>query len=129
MNNNWDEGIQEDFDFMTTELGRECLVYSRADVLDYESQESSDSTLNTGVTEIVFMQELDSEHEMVAAGQMDVGDCRFAFIAASIAEEEGYVSDDLGTTMYKITKLTKVKGMSNDAIIYIKGFGRKVPGR
>ena len=129
MDNRFDIGMQEDFDNMTTELGREVTVYPRADVLTYESQESTDSGLGDGVTEVVFLQELDSEHEMVASGQMNVGDVRFEFLSDSSVEEEGYVSPDTGTTNYKVLKLTKVKNQTNNVIIRIKAFGKKVPNR
>jgi hypothetical protein len=128
MQNNWDYQMQEDFDNMTTELGRECLVYARDDVLTSEGQEGSSSGLDTGVPETVFLQELDSEHEMVAAGELSVGDVTMTFLAASTAEEEGYVSPD-GTTMYKILKISKVRNQSNNVITYIKAFGKKVPNR
>jgi len=129
MYNNWDIGIQEDFNNMTTELGRECLIYSRINVLTYESQEGEGSGLAPGIKEIVFLQELDSTHEMVQAGQMDVGDLRFEFLSDSIVEPECYVSPDEGITMYKILKITKVQNQSNNAVLYIKGLGKKVPNR
>jgi len=129
MANRWDVGIQEDFNNMTKDLGRECTVYPRDDDLTYEGQEDTSSGLGTGVIEIVFLQELDTEHEMIAQGQMDVGDVRFAFLSDSIVEEEGYVSPDSGTTMYKVLKLTKVRNQQNNVIEYIKAFGKKVPNR
>ena len=121
--------MQEDFDNMTAELGRTCTVYPRSDDLTYEGQEGTSSGLDTGVSETVFLQELDSEHEVVASGQMDVGDVHFTFQNDTVAEEEGYVSPDSGTTNYKILRLTKVKNQNNNVIIYVKGFGKKVPNR
>ena len=121
--------MQEDFDNMTAELGRTCLVYPRNDVVTYEGQENTSSGLSTGVSETVFMQELDSEHEMVSSGQMDVGDVHFTFQNDTVAEEEGYVSPDSGTTNYKILKLTKVKNQNSNVSIYVKGYGKKVPNR
>ena len=122
--------MQEDYNNMTHELGRECIVYPRDDELTYEGQENEDSELGNGVREIVFLQELDSEHEVIASGQMDVGDVNLTFKSDSIAEEEGYVSPDIDSTIkYKILRLTKVRNQSNNAIMYIKGFGKKVPNR
>ena len=129
MYNQFDEGMKQDFDNMTLDLGRECFVYPRTETLSYESQEAEDEFLKSAVTEIVFLQELDTTHEMVSSGQMNVGDVRFAFQGASVAEEEGYVSPDGGKTMYKILRLTKVRGMTGDIVTYIKAFGKKVPGR
>lgn len=129
MNNQFDVGMQEDFDNMTYELGREVTVYPRSDDLTYEGQEDTASGLGTGVTEVVFLQELDTQHEMIAAGQMDIGDVRFAFQNDTIAEEEGYVSPDGGTTLYKILKLTYVKNQTNNVISYVKAFGKKIPNR
>lgn len=114
---------------MTKDLGRECIVYPREDDLNYEGQEGTSSGLGTGVREIVFLQELDSQHEVIATGQLDVGDVKFAFLSNTVAEEEGYVSPDEGTTMYKILRITVVKNQQNDTIMYVKAFGKKTPGR
>lgn len=129
MDNNWDSGMQEDYDNMTRELGRECYVYPRNFIESYEGQESSSSYLGTAVSEIVFLQELDSEHELDSSGQFNVGDVRFTFLSDSIVEEESLISPDKGETYYKVLKLTKVKGMTNDKIVSIKGFGKKLPNR
>lgn len=127
MTNQYDVGAQEDFNAMTDDLGRELLVYPKKDDLNYEGQEDTSSGLDTPVTEIVFLQELDSSHEVVVAGQFDVGDVRLLFKSATVAEEEGYVYAN--GLWYKILKLTIVKGMSNDVVLYAKAFGKKVPGR
>jgi len=129
MDNRFDIGMQEDFNNMTEELGREVLVYPRVDELTYEGQEDENSGRGTGVTEVVFLQELDTQHEMIASGEMKVGDVRFTFKSDSIAEEEGYVSPDSGTTFYKILQFTKVRNQNNNVISYIKAFGKKVPNR
>ena len=129
MNNQFDVGLQQDFDNMTFDLGRKCRVYPRRDTINYEGQEDEDSGLGPYMVEIVFLQEIDTTHEMVSAGQLDVGDIRFTFQHLTIAEEEGYVSPDFGTTLYKILQLTKVRGQSNNEIMYTKAFGKKVPGR
>lgn len=129
MNNQWDIGMQQDWDNMTEELGREVLVYPRADELNYEGQEDTSSGLDTGTIEVVFLQEIDTEHEMVQSGQMNIGDVKLTFKSDTLAEEEGYVSPDEGVTMYKILKLTVVKNQSNDVIVYVKAFGKKVPNR
>lgn len=129
MNNNFDEGMQQDFDNMTFDLGREVLVFPRTETLSYESQQAEADFLKTGVKEVVFMQELDSTHEVVQSGQMNVGDARFTFQSGTTAQEEGYVSPDNGKTMYKIINITYVKNMSRNIITYVKATGKKVPGR
>ena len=129
MANRWDFGIQEDFDNMTKDLGRECIVYPRLVDLSYEGQEDTSSGMDTGVTEVVFVQELDSEHEMIASGQMDVADVRFVFLSNSTAEIEGFVTADEGVSYYKILTLTIVKNQQNNVIEYIKGMGKKIPNR
>lgn len=129
MKNQFDLGMQEDFDNMTYELGRECRVYLRKDDINYEGQEDTSSGLGTYMTEIVFLQELDTQHEMIKAGQMNVGDVRFTFQHSTIAEEEGYVTPDEGKTWYKILQLTDVGNQSNNVRTYMKAFGKKVPGR
>ena len=129
MNNQFDTGMQEDFDNMTFDLGREVLVYPRSDTITYESQQAEEEFLKTGVSEVVFLQELDTTHQMVQSGQMNVGDARFTFQHDSVAAEEGYVSPDGGKTMYKILQLTYVRGQTNDVISYIKAVGKKVPNR
>ena len=129
MVNYWDNGIKEDFDNMTKELGRSCTVYTRDNVLTYESQEGDTSSLDTGVTEIVFLQELGTTHEMVASGQMNVGDVKFTFLSDSIAEPEAYVSPDNGTTMYKILTLNIIRNQYSNTIMEITGFGKKIPNR
>jgi hypothetical protein len=129
MDNNYDFGIQKDFDNMTYDLGREVLVYPRADVLSHESQQAEADFLKSGRIEVVFLQELDTKHEMVAAGQMKVGDVRFSFMHNTAAEEEGYVSPDGGKTMYKIINLTYVKNQTYNEIMFVKAYGKKVPNR
>jgi len=114
---------------MTKDLGRECIVYPRVNELTYEGQEDTNSGYGTGVREIVFVQELDSEHEMNATGQLNIGDVRFCFLSDSSAVEEGFVSPDEGTTYYKILKLTKVRNQQNNVIEYIKAMGKKIPLR
>ena len=129
VDNYWDNQMQEDFNNMTYELGRSCTVYPRDDDLTYEGQEDTSSGLGTGVSETVFLQELDSEHEVITAGQMDVGDVHMTFRHDTVAVEEGYVSPDSGTTLYKILRITKVKNQNNNVITYVKAFGKKVPNR
>jgi hypothetical protein len=127
MYNNFDLDAQEDFNSMTEELGREVLVYPRVNDLNYEGQEDTASGLGTAVTEIVFLQELDSSHEVVASGQLNIGDIKLLFKSNTIAQEEGYVFSD--NLWYKILSLSIIKGQSNNSILYVKAFGKKVPGR
>lgn len=128
VNNRYDVGLQEDFDNMTKDLGRKVLVYPRDDELTYEGQ-TSGNIEGVPVSEIVFLQEIDEENEMVASGQLSVGDVRFTFLHNTIAEEEGFVSPDSGVTFYKILKLTRVGNMQNNEKIFTKGFGKKIPKR
>ena len=127
MVNQYDVGAQEDFNNMTLELGREVTVYVRNDTLTYENQQSSDNFYDSGTKEIVFMQELNSKHEMVKSGQLNIGDVNFTFKSDSVAAEEGKVIAD--NKSYKIMLITKVQGMANNEILYIKAFGKKLPNR
>ena len=127
MKNRYDSGIQEDYNNMTKELGREVTVQTRNDVLTYEGQEGESSGYNTGVTEIVFLQELDTTHEVVQSGEFKVGDVRLIFQADTIAEEEGRVVAN--SRNYKIIKLNKIRGQTDDKILEVKAFGVKVPNR
>lgn len=130
MNQNiWDKGLKQDFDNMTKELGRLVLVYPRQEELTYEGQSNEESGMYPGTFEFVFLQELDSEHEVIASGELAVGDVRFTFRSNSVVEEEGFVSPDKGQTFYKVLRITKVRNQSNNEILYIKAFGRKLPRR
>ena len=119
-------GAREDFDNMTSEIGKSVLVKTRNDVLNYEGQEGTSSGYSTGTYEIVFIQELDSQNEMLAAGELQTGDVKFHFKSDSVAEEEGVVV--WNTNNYKIITLTEVSG-ENDEIIYIKAYGKKLANR
>jgi len=124
----YDIGAQQDFDNMTLELGKNNVeVQPRTFILDYSGQEGTSSGSGSSVLETVFLQELDSTHEMIASGQLDVGDVRLVFQKNTTAEEEGYVIKN--SNIYKIIQLTKVRGMANDVILYTKAFGKKVPNR
>lgn len=127
MENQYDVGMQEDYNNMTEDLGREVTVYPRDNDLDYGGQEDTASGLGEGVKEVVFLQELDTKHEMIQAGQLKVGDVKFTFKSYTIAEEEGFVKTR--DVIYKILALTFVRNMSNDIITYVKAFGKKIPNR
>lgn len=135
MNTQFDVGLQEDFNNMTNELGREVMVYSRNESLEYEGFEGEANNIednpmsakSIGKKEIVFLQELDTKHEAVASGVFKVGDVKFTFLSDSIAEEEGYVVSNNRT--YKILELTKYANMSNNIITDIRAFGKKIPNR
>ena len=129
MQNIWDKGLQADFNNMTKELGWLVWIYKREEDLTYEGQEDTNTDKEPYVPEIVFLQEIDSEHEMIASGQMNIGDVKFTFQSNSIAEEEAFVSPDEGETFYKILKLTKIRNQTTNAIMYIKAYGKKVPER
>jgi len=119
-------GAQEDFNNMTSEVGKEVVVRARNDVLNYEGQEGESSGYSGSVTEVVFLQELDTTHEMVAAGELKVGDVRLVFQSDTTAEEEGRVT--WNSRDYKIINFTKSRG-ENDEIMDVRAFGVKVPNR
>ena len=130
VSNQYDVGAQQDFDNMTNELAGKTTagIYTRDPTLSYEGYETDDGyPASPTATETVFMQELDSTHEMVAAGQLNVGDVRFTFLSDSIVSEEDKVT--CNGNNYKVLGLTKVRNMSNNIVLYIKAFGKKVPGR
>jgi hypothetical protein len=64
---------------------------------------------------------------MVATGQLNMGAVRITFKSDSIVEEECYIKKNSNT--YKIIRLTKVRGMKNDRVLYIIAYGNKVPNR
>ena len=71
---------------------RQKFFYPRKNIITYEGQEGEESERDKNpVTEWVSMQELDSTHEMVASGQLDIGDVKLVFQSNSIIEPEGYV--------------------------------------
>jgi len=70
---------------------------------------------------------MNSQNETKNSGILAVGDVKFVFQSNSIAEEEGLVFTR--NNWYKIIELTKINGMTNDSILYIKAFGKKVPYR
>jgi len=132
----YDLGAQQDFDNMTREAGREVMVYPREESLDYEGYEGDGNNIegnpmsakpDAGVKEVVFLQELDTQHEVVKSGMFKVGDVKFTFLSSSTVEEEGYVVTN-GKT-YKVLELTKYEGMSNNIITDIRAFGKKLPNR
>ena len=130
MTEQYDIGMREDFDNMTEDLGREVTIYTREEVLTYEGQSGEDSNNKKyGTKEIAFIQPLDETHEMVASGQLNVGDVRFMFKADTIAKEEFIVSPDDGKTAYKILTITRPEGMANDIPVYVKGYGKIIPDR
>ncbi len=135
MNTNYDEGVQKDFNNMTTELGKERQVLTRDEVLTYEGFEGDSNDIpgepmsakGMGRMEVVQLQELDSKNEIVTSGLFKVGDVKFTFLSDSIVEEDSYVLDN--GKVYKVLELTKYKGMGNDIITDIRAFGKKLPNR
>lgn len=134
--NQYDVGIQQDFDNMTLDISHSVTIFKRTDYLDYEGQESyqdnPDGTIHNpqydeGTEEYAFVQELDTKHEMVQSGQMNVGDVRIVFPSTSTVSEECIVNDN--GVDYKILSYTKTGGMSNSAIMSIVAYGKKLPGR
>lgn len=131
MKNRWDVGLKQDYDNMTKDIARDTpvLIFLRDDLLTSEGQRSEEEIAEKGIEETVFLQELDSTNEMVASGLLEVGDVRFEFLSDSIIENEALVTPDYGETFYKVMKMTKVKNQSNDYVIFIKAFGKKIPNR
>jgi len=129
MDNQFDIGMQQDFDNMTDDLslGKDITVYPRDNSLTYEGFEGTSSGLGTGVKETCFLQEVNQTNEAVAAGILNVGDVKITFKANTTAEEEGYVVAN--GVNYKLIALTKVRGQSNEHMIYVMGYGKRVPNR
>ena len=76
-------------------------------------------------TEIAFIQPLLAEHQVVQAGEFDIGDIRCTFKSDSSIQEGYFIFYQ--SHRYKIQNLTKVKGLINDSIAYIKAFGVRQP--
>lgn len=134
--NQYDIGMQEDFDNMTEDISHVVLIKNRTNYLNYEGQEADydDADSNTvdkqytePVEEYMFLQELSTKHEMVQAGQLNVGDVRIVAKSDSIIEEESIVIDQ--NNEYKITELTRTGGMNNSVTISIIAYGKKQPKR
>ena len=125
--NLYDQGMQEDFNNMTIELGTEITIYSKTYSLTHEGQEGSSTVEGTNYTETASIQEIDAKHEMVASGQLDVGDLIVTLKHNTVAQEEGYIEWQGNT--YKLLTLTKVRGMKNDVVTHVVARGKKVPGR
>ena len=146
MINQYDAGLKEDFNNMTSELGRTIIIYPRRSTLGHDSfevltfdQDNIFGPLSGGIgfpitfsssiqtEEIAFIQELNAENEVVKSGELSVGDLRCVFKADSIAEEEGLILDN--SNLYKISNITYVRGFGNDIITEIKAKGKKIPKR
>lgn len=127
MTNQYDIGIQKDFDNMTRELGTEIVIFNRDYSVTHEGQEGSDTEPGYKHTEIASIQELEAKHEVVASGQLNVGDLKITLQHDSIAQEEGYIEWD--NNLYKILDVTRVRGLRNDVITHITAHGKKVPNR
>jgi len=134
--NQFDVGIQEDFDNMTEDIGHIVSIKNRANYLSYEGQESDytdshgetvEKQFTEPVLEVVFIQELNSKHEVVQSGQLNVGDVRIVAKSNSIIQEESIVTDN--GAEYKVVELTKTGGMSNSIVMSIVAHGKKLPQR
>lgn len=134
--NQYDVGIQEDFDNMTEDISHIVKIKNRIDYLNYEGQETDysdsdsevvDKQYTEPIEEYMFVQELNSKHEMVTSGQLSVGDVRIVAKSNSIIQEESIIID--GDVEYKIIEFTKTGGMSNSAVMSIVAFGKKQPKR
>lgn len=129
----YEAGAEEDFSNMTKEMGKWVLVCPRSESLTYEGFEGDAHNIENNPMsaksqvprkEKVFLQELESENEVVAAGVFKVGDVKMNFLPDSLAEEEGYVVD--GKKVYKIMQLTRYGAK---VITDIRAFGKKLPNR
>lgn len=127
MPNQFDVGAQQDFDSMTEELGTVIEIYRRKYDINYEGQEDENTKNRQVVLETAFLQELDTKHEMVNSGQFSVGDVRIVFQSNTVANEECQILAN--DNLYKVLNLTYVKGMNNGVILYVKGYGKKLPKR
>ena len=134
--NQYDAGIQEDFDNMTDDIGHPVMIQNRVDYLDNAGQESDyididgnevDQQYTQPVEEIMFVQEMNSKNEMVQSGKFAVGDVRIVAKSNSIIKEESLITD--GNTQYKIIEYTKTGGMNNSYIMSIVAYGKKLPKR
>jgi len=144
--NQYDVGMQTDFDNMTHELGQSITFESRERAQSYDNFETFTDPRAFGIppdgigfpiffllpqgvsyTEIAFIQPLKAEHEVVKAGELDIGDIKCLFKSDSNIAEE-YLIFYEGAT-FKVQEVTIVRGLSNDKIAYIKAFGKKVAGR
>jgi len=127
MANRYDYGILEDFNNMTKELATQITVAPRSVELTYEGQENTNSNAGTAVTEYASITVLDETHEMVASGEMKVGDLRVTFQADSTVEEESKITWD--GENYKVLNLKKPKGLQNNIVTYIVGYGKRIRNR
>jgi len=126
--NRYDVGAKEDYDNMTREMGRECLIFLRDDLLSSDGR-VIENNKTLGTPEIVSLIEMNSTNELIDSGLLSVGSVKFQFMSTSIVENEALVTDDNGITFYKVIKLTKSKNMANNLTMTIKGYGYKLPNR
>jgi len=127
MKNQYDTGIQQDFDNMTEELGTEFTIYHQDYSSTYEGQEGEKTEDGYKYKETGSIQELDSKHEVVASGEFNVGDLRVTLKHNTIAKPEAYI--EWNSSLYKIINLTKARGLRNDVITHVVAYGKKVPNR
>jgi len=120
-------GLQKDFDNMTKEVGIKVQVYPRKIEQNYEGHHSEEEDFYESVEETVVIQELNSTHEMVTSGLFDIGDVEVTFLSNSIIEPEGYVF--INNSWYKIITINYYRGMGQNEIMYVTGFGKKVQRR
>lgn len=144
--NQYDVGMTQDFDNMTHELGEQITLVARNAIESYDGSEGiytdpilfgtigigfpilfSRSASDGSFTEIAFVQPLKAEHEMVKSGQLDIGDIRCFFKSDTKVSEDYFIIHNDG--WFKLLELKIVRGMSNDSIIYVRAFGKKVAGR
>ena len=134
--NQYDVGIQQDFDNMTLDISHLITIYKRINFLNSEGQESyqddpdglvNDPQYDSGTEEYAYVQELDTQHEMVQSGQLDVGDVRIVFPSTSTVTPECIVVDN--NIQYKIITYTKTSGMNNQIVMSIVAHGKRLPGR
>jgi hypothetical protein len=122
-----DAGVAEDFDNMTKEVGRLVTVQSRTQVLGYEGHEGESTTYTSGTQEYAVLQQLNSEHEVVASGEFKVGDFEATMLSTSVVEEEGRIIAD--NVIYKVLRVDRINSLGSDAVLYVVAYGKKISRR
>jgi len=113
--NNYDVGLEEDFNNMTLELGTEITIYPRDFQLGVNGQEIEKSCWKKGIQEIGVVNILGEKDEAVAAGFLEVGDASIVLFGNTIAKVEDVVKKN--NKYFKIIKITPIDGFNNDITV------------
>jgi len=126
--NEFDFGMQEDFDNMTSELGNATVVIRlKQTVKNRFGQEVDGSTYSSPIIETAIVQPIDEKNEILATGAYQIGDVEMTFKSDSVIAEEALVY--LNDEEYKAIDITKVRSFNNNLITHITCFGKKIPKR